>query len=148
MSEVIQAQYPCVQSPLDTKKYSLVMVGAKIQSVIAENAVITIAGHTDFLLQGNNVSGQNMVIPNFKEPVQGSLKLTDECPTVELEREISLEEAKRLVFEYIKAHPGAKTSDLIIELCIDPDIILEALKLLGAEDKVEGKGVQVRAEQK
>jgi hypothetical protein len=124
------------------------MVGAKIQSVTTENAVTRIEGHTDFLLQGNNVSGQNRVIPDFREPIQGSLKLSDESPTVELESQISLEEAKRLVFEYIKSHPGARTSDLIIELCIDPEIILEALKLLGAEDKVEGKDVHVRAEQK
>jgi hypothetical protein len=145
MSEVIQ--YPCAQAPLDTKKYSLVMTGAKIQAITTENAVVTIAGNTDFLLQGSNVLGQNVVIPDFKEPVQGTLKLTDESPTVELESEISLEEAKKLVFEYIKSHPGAKTSDLIIELCIDPEIVLEALKLLGAEDKVEGKDVQDRAEQ-
>jgi hypothetical protein len=148
MSESLQSHYPCPQFPLDAKKYSLFIVGAKIQSVTTENSVVTIMGNTDFLLQGSNVSGQNVVIPDFKQSVQGSLELSNKCPTVELESEISLEEAKRLVFEYIKAHPGAKTSDLIIELCIDPEIVLDALKLLGAENKVEGKDVQLATEQK
>ena len=148
MSESIQAHYPCSQLSLDAKKFSLSIVGAKIQSVTTENSVVTVMGNTDFMLQGSNVSGQNVVIPNFKQPVQGSLELSDKCPTVELESDISLEEAKKLVFEYIKAHSGAKTSDIIIDLCIDPEIVLEALKLLGAENKVEGKDVQLTIEPK
>jgi hypothetical protein len=147
MSEPIQTHYPCVPSQLDTKKYSIIIADAKIQSVTTENSVVTITGTTDFLLQGNNVSGQNVVIPDFKQSVQGSLELSDKCPTVELQSEISLEEAKRQILEYINTHPHGRTSDIIIDLCLDPALVIEALNELINEDKVEGNDVQARADQ-
>ena len=147
MSESIQSNYSCPQFPSDAKKYSLFLLGAKIQQITTENSIVTILGNTDFLLQGSNVSEQNVVIPDFKQPVQGSLELSDKCPTVELESDISLEEAKRQILEYINTHPHGRTSDIIIDLCLDPALVIEALNELIEEDKVEGNDVQARADQ-
>ena len=56
-------------------------------------------------------------------------------------RTISVEEAKQVLYEYIKKHPGAKTSDLILKLALDPKVVVEALSQLSAEGRVEGRNI-------
>ena len=64
--------------------------------------------------------------------------MSDDASVIEL-RKLPIDEAKRLIFTHIKAHPGSRTSDLIIELGLDPDIVLEVLSQLKKEQRVEGK---------
>ena len=56
-------------------------------------------------------------------------------------RTIPVEEAKQILHEYIRKHPGSKTSDLILKLALDPKVVVEALSQLSAEGKVEGRNI-------
>ena len=51
-------------------------------------------------------------------------------------KRVPFEEAKRLVFNYIKEHPGCYTGDIILNLGLDPDLVLEVLEALRREGKV------------
>ena len=127
------------------ENYTLTMTGAKIGTITSTDTDIVVSGTADFKLKGNLLSGQNWLIPNFKAPVTGCLTVSDD-QIVELESDVSLEEVTKQVFDYITAHPGARTSDLIIELSLDPDLIVEALDKLSNGDRIEGKDVKAKQE--
>lgn len=46
-------------------------------------------------------------------------------------------EAKTRIKEYIDAHPGALTSEIIVELGLDPDLVLQSLNTLQKEKKIQ-----------
>ena len=50
-------------------------------------------------------------------------------------------EAKRLVTEYLKSHPGAWTSDIWYNLELEPDLVNSILSELRNEGKVEARPV-------
>jgi len=50
---------------------------------------------------------------------------------------IPLAEAKSKVLEYVRKHPGCWTSDIVVDLGIDVDVVLRALEELKNERKVE-----------
>jgi hypothetical protein len=133
---------------LDCKNYSLVLTGAQIQSITTENATITITGTADFRMRGDLTSCSNWVVPDLKQPVSGYLVVDDNTKLIELKGDIPIDEAKKLVFDYIEQHNGARTSDIIFDLCLDPEIVLKALNELGTESKVECKDAQSKSEQK
>jgi hypothetical protein len=130
------------------KKYSITMTEPNVQSVNTQNEITTIVGTAVFTLQGANFSGQNRVIPDFKGDIRGCLELSSESNTIELESEISFDEAKKQILDYLNLHEHARTSDIIIDLCLDPALVIEALDKLKEEDVVEGKDVQPSADQK
>lgn len=123
------------------RKYSLVMTQADVQSVSVENEITTVKGNAGFTIQGNNFSGQNRVIPDFREDIRGCFELNPDSKTTELECEISLDEAKKLILAYISTHAHPRTSDIIIDLCLDPELVVEALNNLREENKIEGMNV-------
>jgi len=61
---------------------------------------------------------------------------TKEEEMIEL-RQIPKEQAKELIYEYIKKNPGCWTSDIIIDLQLDPDLVLKVLEELKNEGKIE-----------
>lgn len=136
---------PISQQTNISKKYSIVMTQPIVQSVSVENETTAITGTTGFTLQGTAFSGQNRVIPDFNKDIRGCMTL--ESKTVELESEISLEDAKKQILQYLTEHTHAKTSDIIINLCLDPALVIEALEKLREDDVVEGNDVQTTAEQ-
>jgi len=67
--------------------------------------------------------------------------LFSDIPVIEL-REIPLKKVKEEIYRYIKEHPGCRTSDIIINLELDPDLVLKALSELRHEDRVEARDIE------
>ena len=80
-------------------------------------------------------------VSTLSESSSGIYIFTEEPPTIEL-KTVSLEEAKDQIYRYIKKHPGCRTSDIIIDLSLDPDLVLKALSQLRREDRVEARDVE------
>ena len=55
---------------------------------------------------------------------------------------IPKEEAKELIANYIKNNKGVNTSDLIFELGLSVDLVLEVLKELKQEGKIEATDIR------
>ncbi|MCL2643648.1 MAG: hypothetical protein FWD52_09130 [Candidatus Bathyarchaeota archaeon] len=51
----------------------------------------------------------------------------------------SIEAVKKAILDYVKAHQGIKTSDLLFELDFDPELVIDALDVLEEEGLLEGK---------
>jgi hypothetical protein len=51
-------------------------------------------------------------------------------------------EAKRLILDYVKGHPGAWTSDIWYDLALDPDLVRSVLKKLSSEGKLESRAIR------
>ena len=54
-------------------------------------------------------------------------------------RVMDKEEAKRLIEELIKSSPGVSLSEIVEETDLDPEFVLECVKELENEGKIEGK---------
>lgn len=123
------------------------MSAMNITTVNYNNQGICISGTASFQMATSTTPSYvttnattNYVIPDFSQTIAGTLRLAEETPVIEL-RKVSLEEAKRLIYTYIKKHPGSRTSELIIELALDPDIVVEVLSQLKSEQRIEGKDI-------
>jgi len=53
--------------------------------------------------------------------------------------EIPEKEALARINDYVKNHPGCRTSEIIYNLRLDPDLVLRVLKKLEEEGKVRGE---------
>lgn len=94
-----------------------------------------------FTLQGvicttSQISITGQAIVEFTYPKQSLEENTEEDGMIEL-KTVSLEEAKTLVRRYVKAHPGAWTSDIWYDLELDPELVEKALSELKAEGKIK-----------
>lgn len=116
------------------------MSETKISNFSFTDRGVIVSGSTQFEMNITTFTGSNYIIPDFTKSLTGTIKLDEETSTVEL-RKIPLQEAKSLIYKYIKEHPGSRTSDLIIELALDPDIVVEALSQLRCEGRIGGKDV-------
>lgn len=58
---------------------------------------------------------------------------------VKVLRKISKKKATSLIQNYIKNNPGCRTSDIIYDLEIDPDIVLEILHELETNNLIQGE---------
>ena len=54
-------------------------------------------------------------------------------------RKIPCEEAVALVKEYIDEHQGCRTSDIIYDLALDPELVLSVLKELEEKEEIRGE---------
>jgi len=57
-------------------------------------------------------------------------------------KKIPFDQAKKLIYLYVRNHPGCLTSDIIADLELDPDLVLEVLSYLKHEGVIEGKPVE------
>jgi len=128
-----------------SKEYILKLTEMNIHTIEKNAQGLYVSGSANFQMLSSTATKYavgNMtttyVIPDFSQTVAGTFTVSDDASVIEL-RKLPIEEAKRLVHAYIKEHPGSRTSDLIIELKLDPDIVLEVLSQLKKEQKVEGK---------
>ncbi len=55
---------------------------------------------------------------------------------------IPKEEAKVRIKGYVDQHQGCRTSDIIYDLGLDPDLVLSILKELKEEGKIKGESVE------
>lgn len=128
------------------KEYSFTMSKTEINTWTANEQGIIVSGTTTFTMNidanisGGVASASTHTVPDFSQTLTGIMILDANAPVVEL-RKVPLEDAKLLIHQYLKQHPGSRTSDLIIELALEPDIVIEALSQLRCEGKVEGKDV-------
>ena len=53
-------------------------------------------------------------------------------------QELSEEQAIVEIEKYVNEHPGALTSDVICDLCLDADLVLQVLDKLQKEGKIRG----------
>jgi hypothetical protein len=128
-------------------KYPFKMSDTKIIAWTSSEQGVVVSGTTkfDMNIASNKytttaTTAGNYVVPDFTQTLTGTLTLDENAPVVEL-RKVPIEEAKRIIYQYIKEHPASRTTDLIIELTLEPDIVIEALSQLRCEGKVEGKDV-------
>jgi len=129
-----------------TQKFGLKLTPLSCD-VDAQNNQTVATGIGVYELQSDKFSGKNRVMPDLSKPVEGNLELSSDCGTVELECNITLEEVKEQVIDYINKHERFLTSDIIFDLCIDPDLVIEALEALEAEKKVESRDIQTSSKQ-
>ena len=130
-----------------SKEYLFKMSDTEIVAWSPSEQGIVVSGKTTFFMDintttpsGRAIIASNYTIPDFTKTLIGTLTLDENTPIVEL-RKVPIEEAKRLIHQYLKEHPGSRTSDLIIELALEPDIVIETLSQLRNEGKVEGRDV-------
>jgi hypothetical protein len=129
-----------------SKKYLFKMSNTEIETWRSSEHGVIVSGRTAFSMNINastargSTTTPDYIIPDFTKTLTGIITLDENAPVVEL-RKVPLEEAKHIIHEYLKKHPGARTSDLIIELTLEPDLVIEALSQLRCEGKVEGKDV-------
>ena len=60
---------------------------------------------------------------------------------VELESDLTVEEVKKEISAYLDIHKNARTSDIIFDLGIDPELVVEALNSLEEAGLVEGREI-------
>lgn len=135
------AQQTAIKSLL--KECQFTMSETEIKTWTSSERGIVIAGTTEFALNIDTSSVSNLVVPDFTRTLTGTITFDENAPIVELKK-LPIEEAKRLIHRYLQGHPGSRTSDLIIELALEPDIVVEALSQLRCEGKVEGKDIGTR----
>lgn len=130
-----------------SKEYFLKLNKTDIHTISVNEQGVYLSGTADFQMSSSTTTHYsvgnattNYVIPDFSQNIAGTFNISEDTPIVEL-RKIPIEEAKRLIYAFITEHPGSRTSDLIMELELDPDIVLEVLSQLKKEQKVEGKDV-------
>jgi len=130
-----------------SKEYILKLSEMNVHTINPNAQGVYISGKANFQMLSSTMTNYssgnattNYVIPDFSQTIAGTFKVSEDTPIIEL-RKVPIEEAKRLIYAYIRDHPGSRTSDLIIELELDPDIVLEVLSQLKKEEKVEGKDV-------
>lgn len=130
-----------------SKEYILKLTEMNIHTIKRNAQGVYVSGIANFEMLSSmatkyavsNVT-TNYVIPDFSQTVAGTFTVADDTSVIEL-RKLPMDEAKPLVYAYIKEHPGSRTSDLIIALELDPDIVLEVLSQLKNEQRVEGKDI-------
>lgn len=71
----------------------------------------------------------------------------DRLEGLEEETEIELvkipdEEAAERISDYVKKNPGSRTSDIIFDLGLDPDLVLRVLRRLTQNGKIKGKEIE------
>lgn len=130
-----------------SKEYILKLTEMNIHTIEMNAQGVYVSGNANFQMLSSTATKYavgnmttNYVIPDFSQTVAGTFTVSDDAPVIEL-RKLPIDEAKRLIYAHIKEHPGSRTSDLIIELGIDPDIVLEVLSQLKKEQRVEGKDI-------
>jgi len=128
-------------------KYPFKMSDTEITTWSFSEQGVIVSGTTKFAMNiAANVGGAgatttgNYLIPDFTQTLAGTLALDETTPVVELKK-VPIEDAKHLIYKYLRNNPGSRTSDLIIELALEPDIVIEALSQLRCEGKVEGKDI-------
>jgi hypothetical protein len=52
------------------------------------------------------------------------------------------DEAAKRISNFIREKPGSRTSDIICELGLNPDLVLSVLRKLKAEEKITGKNIE------
>ena len=57
-------------------------------------------------------------------------------------KKIPRKEAATLITRYIDEHQGCRTSDIIFNLHLDPDLVLNVLKKLEKDKKVRGESIE------
>jgi len=140
----MMAQQTIVRS---IQKYPFKMSNTEITMWSSSEQGVIVSGTTKFTMNitagvggASATTTGNYAVPDFMETLTGTIILDENAPIVELKK-IPLEDAKRVIYKYLREHPGSRTSDLILELALEPDIVIEALSQLRCEGKVEGKDV-------
>jgi len=57
-------------------------------------------------------------------------------------RKISYKEAVAIIKKYVDKHQGCRTSDIIYELALDPDLVLSVLKKLEKDKVIRGENIE------
>lgn len=83
------------------------------------------------------IKGLTMEIKNLQKELKKTRFLPEEEKEIELET-VPKEEAKKMILEYVDKNPKCFTSDIILNLKLNPDLVLEILGELEHEGKIKG----------
>lgn len=127
------------------KEYIFSMSNTQVEGWTSMEHGVLVSGRTDFTMNIDTetcgtTKGVCFIVPDFRKELSGTIKLDSEAEFVEL-KDMPVEEAKKVIHDFLKQKPGSRTSDIILSLGIDPDIVLEALSQLKCENKVEGRAI-------
>lgn len=129
--------------PVD-RQYQLSMTDMQIETFTPIDDGLLVSGTTRFSMAlDSDSSGSTFihyVVPEFRKEMSGIFTIEPDADVIEL-KEVPIEDAKKAIYSYLKSKPGARTSDIILDLGFDPNIVVEALSQLKSEDKVEGRAI-------
>lgn len=113
-------------------------ISPQIMGVIKQSIDIHLRSNPQLI--ENAIANMIKTNPKFLREIlnQAYLSAEEEITLTRLDRE----EAKIAINEYIKTHPGCKTSNIIEDLKLDPLETLEILKELKKEGSVQSKAVE------
>lgn len=99
---------------------------------VLEEEVKRLGSYVDIIVrQIDTINSRIDKIEGLKEEVEKEVELV----------KIPEEQAIKRVSEYIRKHPGGRTSDIIFDLHLDPDLVLKVLRKLEKKGKIKGKNV-------
>lgn len=115
--------------------------GIRDVDILLNNIGITYGFNNYIEMYLNKSEQKNITIPAPTETLKGTLTLDKDTPIIEL-REIPTDEAKKLIHQYVRENEDCRTSQIIIDLALDPDLVIEALHQLSSEGRLEGKDLE------
>jgi len=112
----------------------------EIEDYLSTDIDITLRTRATVKMTFNKAGSKNFIIPDLTEPLEGTIKLDPDTPVIEL-RELPIDEAKKLIQQYVRENEGCRTSQIIIELALDPDLVIEAIHQLDSEELLESEDI-------
>ncbi|MCL2258168.1 MAG: hypothetical protein LBH62_07200 [Nitrososphaerota archaeon] len=100
------------------------------------------------ILTNNWKSEQISKLSQRIQELETKVELLEKSNRVDLEQEIielkvmPVEQAMLLIEKYVKDNQGVRTSDIICDLSLDPNLVVQALHNLQEEKKVKGKNIE------
>jgi len=87
---------------------------------------------------------QKLVDKKLEDVVRKCLEEKERAVETEIVklRKVPMEEAVMQIKTYIDKHQGCRTSDIIYDLALDPDLVLKALKKLEKDKLVRGENIE------
>jgi hypothetical protein len=83
-------------------------------------------------------TGISFIGPATVEISESKVDIAEEVEDVVIVlKVVPVEDAKKLIVQYVVDHPGIRTSDIITDLGLDVDLVLRCLDELKAEEMVQ-----------
>lgn len=111
------------------KSIAVEFAGKYVERIMCEATMGNLFSHINEI--GERVSAIEARLDKMGVHEEGEIELV----------EIPEEEATSRIVEYIKENPGCRTSDIIFNLHLDPNLVLKVLKNLGDQQKIRGEPV-------
>ena len=116
--------------------------------IMAVSGVVNVIHAIERLVRKNEVEKVESYFPDRIEDFEKELKeLKSKSEAKSEDQEIILktiprDEALKLIKKYIDKNPGCRTSDIIINLEIDPDLVLDVIRTLRQRGEIRSEKIE------